>query len=69
VTTQYYTAATLDGYIADDAPASGKACTGTVTLGGGAPLLPRRLSAQQLELEVAQDGRFVRLRYRVRKAA
>lgn len=41
-----------------------------VTLGGGAPLLPRRLSAQQLELvEVAQDGQFARLRYRVRKAA
>jgi dihydrofolate reductase len=41
-----------------------------VTLGAGAPLLPRRLSAQQLELvEVAQDGQFARLRYRVRKAS
>jgi dihydrofolate reductase len=41
-----------------------------VTLGAGAPLLPRRLGAQQLELvEVAQDGQFARLRYRVRKAA
>jgi dihydrofolate reductase len=41
-----------------------------VTLGGGAPLLPRRLSADQLELvEVARDGQFARLRYRVRKAA
>jgi dihydrofolate reductase len=41
-----------------------------VTLGDGAPLLPRRLTAQQLELvEVARDGQFARLRYRVRKAA
>ena len=41
-----------------------------VTLGDGAPLLPRRLSAQRLELvEVAQDGQFARLRYRVRNAA
>lgn len=38
-----------------------------VTLGGGAPLLPRRLTAKQLELvDVAQDKQFVRLRYRVR---
>jgi dihydrofolate reductase len=37
-----------------------------VTLGGGAPLLPRRLTASQLRLvEVAQDGQFARLRYRV----
>jgi dihydrofolate reductase len=39
-----------------------------VTLGAGAPLLPRRLSAVDLELvEVARDGQFARLRYRVRK--
>jgi dihydrofolate reductase len=38
-----------------------------VTLGGGAPLLPRRLGAERLELvEVTQDGQFARLRYRVR---
>jgi len=39
-----------------------------VTLGRGAPLLPRRLTAAQLELvDVAQDRQFARLRYRVRK--
>ena len=39
-----------------------------VTLGGGAPLLPRRLTASQLELvDVARDGQFARLTYRVRK--
>jgi len=39
-----------------------------VTLGSGAPLLPRRLAASQLELvDVARDGQFARLRYRVRK--
>jgi dihydrofolate reductase len=39
-----------------------------VTLGRGAPLLPRRLTARQLELVgVVQDGQFVRLAYRVRK--
>jgi dihydrofolate reductase len=38
-----------------------------VTLGRGAPLLPRRLTASQLELvDVAQDRQFARLRYRVR---
>jgi dihydrofolate reductase len=38
-----------------------------VTLGAGAPLLPRRLGAQRLELvDVAQDGQFARLRYRLR---
>jgi dihydrofolate reductase len=37
-----------------------------VTLGGGAPLLPRRLTASQLRLvEVARDGQFARLTYRV----
>jgi dihydrofolate reductase len=37
-----------------------------VTLGHGAPLLPRRLTASQLRLvEVAQDGQFARLSYRV----
>jgi dihydrofolate reductase len=41
-----------------------------VTLGRGAPLLPRRLGASQLELvDVARDGQFARLRYRVRKDA
>jgi dihydrofolate reductase len=39
-----------------------------VTLGAGAPLLPRRLTAAELELvEAARDGQFARLRYRVRK--
>jgi dihydrofolate reductase len=39
-----------------------------VTLGGGAPLLPRRLTASQLELvDVARDRQFARLGYRVRK--
>jgi dihydrofolate reductase len=41
-----------------------------VTLGRGAPLLPRRLTASELELvDVAQDGQFARLAYRVRKPA
>jgi dihydrofolate reductase len=39
-----------------------------VTLGRGAPLLPRRLTASQLELvDVARDRQFARLSYRVRK--
>ena len=39
-----------------------------VTLGAGAPLLPRRLTASDLELvEVAKEGQFARLTYRVRK--
>jgi dihydrofolate reductase len=39
-----------------------------VTLGGGAPLLPRRLTAADLELvDVARDKQFVRLSYRLRK--
>ena len=39
-----------------------------VTLGRGAPLLPRRLTASQLELvDVARLGQFARLAYRVRK--
>jgi dihydrofolate reductase len=39
-----------------------------VTLGGGAPLLPRRLTSKQLELaDVARDEQFARLTYRVRK--
>jgi dihydrofolate reductase len=39
-----------------------------VTLGGGAPLLPRRLTASQLELvDVARTGQFARLTYRVRR--
>ena len=38
-----------------------------VTLGGGAPLLPRRLTAAELELvDVARDKQFVRLTYRLR---
>jgi dihydrofolate reductase len=38
-----------------------------VTLGGGAPLLPRRLTAAELELvDVARDDQFVRLSYRLR---
>lgn len=39
-----------------------------VTLGRGAPLLPRRLTTSDLELvELAQEGQFARLTYRVRK--
>jgi dihydrofolate reductase len=39
-----------------------------VTLGAGAPLLPRRLTASQLELvEVDRQAQFARLRYRVRR--
>jgi dihydrofolate reductase len=39
-----------------------------VTLGRGAPLLPRRLTSLDLELaDVARDRQFVKLRYRVRK--
>jgi dihydrofolate reductase len=39
-----------------------------VTLGRGAPLLPRRLTASQLELvEVVRDKQFARLGYRMRK--
>jgi dihydrofolate reductase len=38
-----------------------------VSLGRGAPLLPRRLTASQLELlEVDRDRQFARLRYRMR---
>ena len=41
-----------------------------VTLGGGAPLLPRRLGAARLELvDVARDGQFARLTYRVRRSS
>lgn len=37
-----------------------------VTLGRGAPLLPRRLSSEQLELtDVSRVGQFARLAYRV----
>ena len=39
-----------------------------VTLGGGAPLLPRRLTADDLELvDVVRDKQFARLRYRLRR--
>jgi dihydrofolate reductase len=39
-----------------------------VTLGRGAPLLPRRLDAKRLELvDVGREGQFVQLRYRVRR--
>jgi dihydrofolate reductase len=39
-----------------------------VTLGRGAPLLPRRLTSSQLELvAVGQEGQFARLTYRVQK--
>jgi len=39
-----------------------------VTLGAGAPLLPRRLTASRLELvDVARDRQFARLRYRLRR--
>ena len=39
-----------------------------VTLGRGAPLLPRRLTASQLELvDLTRDKQFARLTYRVRR--
>jgi dihydrofolate reductase len=39
-----------------------------VTLGAGAPLLPRRLGASQLELvDVSRQAQFVRLAYRLRR--
>jgi dihydrofolate reductase len=39
-----------------------------VTLARGAPLLPRRLTASQLELlDAAREGQFARLTYRVRR--
>lgn len=39
-----------------------------VTLGGGAPLLPRRLTAAELELvDVSRDKQFARLSYRLRR--
>jgi dihydrofolate reductase len=39
-----------------------------VTLGAGAPLLPRRLTAADLELvDVVRDKQFVRLSYRLRR--
>jgi dihydrofolate reductase len=39
-----------------------------VTLGRGAPLLPRRLTASKLELvDVSREGQFAMLTYRVRK--
>ena len=41
-----------------------------VTLGAGAPLLPRRLTAADLELvDVARDKQFARLSYRLRGRA
>ena len=41
-----------------------------VTLGAAAPLLPRRLTAAQLELvDVSRDRQFARLTYRVRRAS
>ncbi len=41
-----------------------------VTLGRGAPLLPRRLAASRLELvDVSRDRQFARLRYRVRRVS
>jgi len=40
-----------------------------VTLGGGAPLLPRRLGAAQLELvEISRNGQLASLSYRLRQA-
>jgi len=51
----------LDEVVVDVAP---------VTLGAGAPLLPRRLTASHLELmEVERRGQFARLRYRLRRPA
>ena len=39
-----------------------------VTLGGGAPLLPRRLTSDDLELvDVARDKQFARLTYRLKR--
>jgi len=38
------------------------------TLGAGAPLLPRRIGADRLQLEdVARRGQFAHLTYRVRR--
>jgi hypothetical protein len=55
--TRCYTAASLDGFIQ----------LGSVTLGGGKPLFPRRLPSSSLELVSARRlGRgFAELRYRV----
>lgn len=51
----------LDELVIDIAP---------VTLGAGAPLLPRRLGADRLELTgVERKGQFARLRYRMRPPA
>jgi dihydrofolate reductase len=56
---QFADAGLLDEILAGVAP---------VTLGRGAPLLPRRLTAAQLELvDVARDRQFARLTYRVRR--
>jgi dihydrofolate reductase len=41
-----------------------------VTLGAGAPLLPRRLTSSELELvDVSRDKQFARLTYRLRRRA
>jgi dihydrofolate reductase len=51
----------LDEIILDLAP---------VTLGAGAPLLPRRLLASWLELvDMSRNGQFARIVYRIRRAA
>jgi dihydrofolate reductase len=59
---QYDDAGLLDEVIVDVAP---------VTLGGGAPLLPRRIMSPRLQLQEARisGGAFARLRYTVRRAS
>lgn len=55
---QFHDAGALDELIVTVAP---------VTLGGGAPLLPRRIGAERLSLsEVRQLGQFAQLSYRVK---
>ena len=57
--TQYYTAATLDGYIADEQAVT--SWVSSPTRG----CWTRSWSVSLRLVEVAQDGQFARLRYRV----
>lgn len=76
--TRYYTAASLDGFIATEDDSLDQfydaglldeiiVQLGSVTLGRGKPLFPRRLENSSLELVTARRiGRgFAKLRYRV----
>ncbi|AEH09644.1 MULTISPECIES: hypothetical protein [Protofrankia] len=65
--TQYYTATSIDGFIADHGLLD-KIILGVapVTLGAGAPLLPRRLLSSRLALSaVERIDQFVHLTYTV----